>query len=64
MYQERLKSLRVSKELSKNVNTTRLKEDILQQIPCLCEKKEIENMSYSQKKKMSVKLYSNILNVI
>ena len=40
MYQVRLRSLGTSEDSIKSVNVTRLKEDILEQVPELCEKRD------------------------
>ena len=40
IYQERLSILGLSKDFIRNVNVTRLKEDILEQMPGLCKKKD------------------------
>ena len=40
IYQEHLSILGLSKDFIRNVNVTRLKEDILEQMPGLCKKKD------------------------
>ena len=46
MHQERIKSL-TSEEFIKIVIVTGLKEDILQQIPCLCEKRDRKHVIFT-----------------
>ena len=40
MYQNRLKTLGASEIMIQNVNVTRMKEDLLEQVPGICEQRD------------------------